>query len=65
YVVTTQYANYYLLSGQTAKGMQKLEEAFVISPNKKLAEYIYGKCIELNNAERAEYYKNQYSLLQQ
>ncbi|MEO8761642.1 MAG: hypothetical protein ABI388_09455, partial [Bacteroidia bacterium] len=40
YVVTTQYANYYLLSGQTAKGMQKLEEAFVISPNKKLAEYI-------------------------
>jgi len=65
YIVTSQYANYYLLGGQTAKGMQKLEEAFVISPNKKLAEYIYGKCIELKNNERAEYYKNQYGMLQQ
>ena len=65
YLVTSQYANYYLLSGYTAQGMQKLEEAFTIFPNKKLAQYIYGKCIELKNAERAEYYKNQFGMLQQ
>ena len=65
YVVTSQYANYFLLSGDTIKGVEKLEEAFSISPNKKLAEYLYSKWIQLKNPEKEEYYKNQYSILPQ
>ncbi|HKC68888.1 MAG TPA: hypothetical protein VKG26_11710, partial [Bacteroidia bacterium] len=65
YVVTSQYANYFLLSGDTLKGVNKLEEAFTISPNKKLAEYLYAKWLELKNLEKTEYYKTQYGLLQQ
>jgi tetratricopeptide (TPR) repeat protein len=65
YVVTSQYANYFLLSGDTMQGIKKLEEAFTISPNKKLAEYLYAKWNERKNPEKTEYYKTQYGLLQQ
>ncbi|HXD94686.1 MAG TPA: hypothetical protein VNX01_15880, partial [Bacteroidia bacterium] len=65
YIVTSQYANYYLLRGDTSMGIQKLEEAFTISPNKKLAEYLYAKWNERKNTEKTEYYKTQYGLLQQ
>ena len=65
YIVTSQYANYYLLSGQMEMGMNKLEEAYQLSPNRKLAEYLYGKWFELKNTEKAEYYKNQYASLPQ
>lgn len=65
YIVTSQYANYYLLSGDTMMGINKLEEAFTISPNKKLAEYLYAKWTERKNPEKIEYYKTQYGLLQQ
>lgn len=65
YFFTTQYANYFLLSGNNTKGIEKLEEAFVISPNKKLAEYIFNKCSEFNITQKAEYYKGQYALLPQ
>jgi tetratricopeptide (TPR) repeat protein len=65
YFLTSQYANYYMMSGDTENGIRKLEEAFLISPNKKLAEYLFNKCAEFNKPEKAEYYKNQYALLQQ
>jgi len=65
YVITSQYGNYYLLTGHKEIGMKKLEEAFVISPNKKIAEYLYAKWLEFKNPEKAEYYRNQYAILPQ
>jgi hypothetical protein len=65
YVVTSQYANYYLLSLDTIKGVKKLEEAYNISPNKKLAEYLFSKWSALKNPEKIEYYRNQYEILPQ
>jgi tetratricopeptide (TPR) repeat protein len=65
YVVTSQYANYYLLSLDTLKGVEKLEEAYSISPNKKLAEYLFAKWTALKNPEKIEYYRNQYAILPQ
>ncbi|MHB8258914.1 MAG: tetratricopeptide repeat protein [Bacteroidia bacterium] len=65
YFITTQYANYILMSGDNQKGMQKLEEAYQIYPNKKLAEYLFNKWNEFNNTEKAEYYRSQHVILQQ
>jgi hypothetical protein len=65
YFMTSQYANCLLMTGDTSAGMQKLEEAFRIYPNKKLAKYLFDKCYEFKNMEKAEYYRNQNAILPQ
>ena len=65
YFITSQYGNYYLMTGDTTNGMYKLEEAFKMYPNKKLAKYLFGKCNELKQMDKAEYYRNQYAILPQ
>jgi protein O-mannosyl-transferase len=63
YFITSQYANCLLLSGDKDNGMKKLEDAYRIYPNKKLAKYLFEKWYGYNNLERTEYYKNQYAIL--
>lgn len=65
YFITSQYANCLLMTGDTISGMNRLEEAYRIYPNKKLAKFLFGKCYEFKNMEKAEYYKNQYAILPQ
>lgn len=65
YYFTSQFGNYYLMTGDTIQGVQKLEEAYKIYPNKKLAKYLFGKYYVLKQMDKAEYYKSQYGILQQ
>lgn len=65
YFITSQYGNCLLMTGDTISGMQKLEEAYRIFPNKKLAKYLFGKCYEFKYMGKAEYYRNQYAILPQ
>ncbi len=65
YFITSQYANCLLMTGDTTSGMKKLEEAYRIFPNKKLAKFLFEKWYEFNNSERVEYYRNQYAILPQ
>ena len=64
YFITSQYANCLLMTGDTISGMQKLEDAYRLFPNKKLAKFLFSKCYELK-MEKAEYYRNQYAILPQ
>lgn len=65
YFITSQYANYILMSGDKQNGIAKLEEAYHIYPNKKLAEYLFNKWNEFKNVEKAAYYRSQHVILQQ
>ncbi|MBS1647498.1 MAG: glycosyltransferase family 39 protein [Bacteroidetes bacterium] len=63
YLFTAQYGNCLMLTGDTLQGIKHLEQAFTLSPNKELAQYLFGKLLEVKDSTRALYYRDQYAML--